>query len=153
MIFFAKFDARPTNQLLLVGQLFLTMHSIGMRFTQLLLVRKLSLDGSSKSVSLRAAPLRWQLCLAMRSIGMRYRQLLLVGLLSLDRSSERSAQGTITNLPAVLSYQKTDIFPDLEEKLMKVAGQEAMVVTIRRLTLFAVLTQALLVHRYSYVRF
>jgi len=61
------------GQLRLVRQLRLTMRSIGMRFTQFLLVGHLRLDGSSESVSRRAAPSRQQLRFVMCSICMRYR--------------------------------------------------------------------------------
>jgi len=95
------------------GQLRLTMRSIGMRFTQFLLVGHLRLDGSSESLSRRVAPSRWQLRLVMCSICMRYRQLLLVGQLSLKGSSESASQGIITS-GSVLS--KTAIFPKKERR-------------------------------------
>jgi len=83
------------------------MRSIGMRFTQFLLVGHLRLDGSSESVSRRAAPSRRQLRLVMCSICMRYRQLLLVGQLSLEGSSENASQGISTS-GSVLSFPKKE---------------------------------------------
>ena len=96
--------------------------SIGLQFTQFLLLGHLRLDGSanSESVSRWAAPSRRHLCLVMFSICIQYRQLLLVRQLSLEGSSESASQGIITS-GSVLS--KTAIFPKNEGRKREISNE------------------------------
>jgi len=91
------------------------MRSVGLQFTQFLLVGHLILDGSSESVSRMAAPSR--------------RQLRLVRQLGLEGSSESASQDIITS-GSVLS--KTAIFPKNEGRKREISNESERGSSLRK---------------------
>ena len=118
------------GQLRLVGQFRLTMRSVGMRFTQFLLVGHLRLDGSSESVSRRVAPSRRQLRLVMCSICMRYRQLLFS-----DNSVLRATVKVLHRVSLPVSgsvLSKTAIFPKKKGRKREISNESARGSSLRK---------------------